>query len=141
MDDFTFKVPNLAEFERRCLALGTKGARRAGKKATRQGINVILIESRRLAKAGHPNYPARLSGLMARSIHVRDHGVIGDNIVFSVDVKRLAFYARFLEYGTSHARAYPFMRPAAENKARIAVYRLAEVLGPAIEYEWGRKVA
>lgn len=136
--DMDFTVSGLAEYEKMLFALGTAGARRAGKKALRQGANVIMKEARWLAVAGHPGFPNRLTGRMAKSIYTHDRGVVGDNIIFSIDVKSLAWYARFVEFGTSHARAYPFMRPAAENKAGDAVQAIAEVLGPAIEAEWGR---
>ena len=138
MDDFTFSTPNLAAYERHLFDLGTAGARRVGRKALRQGANVIMREARFLAKAGHPDYPNKITGRMAKSIYTHDRGVIGDNIIFSVDVRRLAFYARFVEYGTYRTRAYPFMRPAAENKAKEAVAAIAHTLGPAIEYEWGK---
>jgi HK97 gp10 family phage protein len=139
MDDFTFAVPGLADFEAKLLELGTAGARRVGRKALRQGTNVITAEARRLGAAGHPAFPNKITGRMVRSIYTHDRGVMGDNIVFSVDVKRLAFYARFVEFGTSRSRAYPFMRPAAEGKARDAVDAIVAVLGPGIELEWSRK--
>lgn len=137
--DLDFRVAGLAEYEQMLFALGTAGARRAGKKALRQGANVIMKEARILAVAGHPGHPNKMTGRMVKSIYTHDRGVMGDNIVFSIDVKKLAFYARFVEFGTSRSRAFPFMRPAAENKAREAVGVIADVLRPAIELEWGRK--
>jgi HK97 gp10 family phage protein len=136
--DFSFKTPNLAAFEQRLLEMGTKTARAAGRKAMRQGANVILRESRRLVKAGHPAFPEKITGLMARSLYTHDRGIIGDNIIFSVDLKKLAFYGRFVEFGTSRSRAYPFMRPAAEGKAREAVQVIADTLQGVIELSWGR---
>jgi HK97 gp10 family phage protein len=136
--DFNFETPNLAAFEQRLLQMGTTTARAAGRKAMRQGANVILRESRRLVKAGHPAFPEKITGRMARSLYTHDRGIMGDNIVFSVDLKKLAFYGRFVEFGTSRSRAYPFMRPAAEGKAQEAVRVIADTLQGVIELSWGR---
>lgn len=135
--DFNFNTPNLAAFEQHLLMMGTTAARAAGRKALRQGANVILAASRANVSAGHPNFPAKITGLMARSLYTRDGGIIGDSILFSVDLKGMAFYGRFVEFGTSHARAYPFMRPAAEESAEASVSVTADVLGAAIEGYWG----
>jgi HK97 gp10 family phage protein len=136
--DFSFETPNLAAYEQRLLQMGTTVARAAGRKAMRQGANVILREARLLVKAGHPAFPAKITGLMARSLYTHDRGIMGDNIVFSVDLKKLAFYGRFVEFGTSRSRAYPFMRPAAEGKAQEAVRVIADTLQGVIELSWGR---
>ena len=136
--DFTFETPNLAAFEQRLLQMSTKTARAAGRKALRKGANVILKESRVLVKAGHPSFPNKITGLLAKSLYTHDRGVQGDNIVFSVDLRKLAFYGRFLEFGTSRSKAYPFMRPAAENKARESTQVLADTLQLVIEADWSR---
>lgn len=136
--DFNFETPNLAAFEQRLLQMGTTVARAAGRKALRQGANVILHEARLLVKAGHPAFPEKITGLMARSLYTHDRGILGDNIVFSVDLKKMAFYGRFVEFGTSRSRAYPFMRPAAEGKAQEAVRVIADTLQGVIELSWGR---
>lgn len=128
--EFGFTTPGLAEFERQLLELGTSGARRAGRAAWRQATNVITLRARQTVN--------RRSGLLARSIYTHDMGMQGDNIVFKVDVRRIAFYAKFLEYGTVHARAYPFMRPAAEEGAQEAVRVGGQVLGYQIEQQWAR---
>jgi HK97 gp10 family phage protein len=135
--DFEFKTLNLAAYEQHLLAMGTRAARAAGRKALRQGANVVLAESRRLVKAGHPQFPEKITGLMARSLYTHDRGIIGDTILFSVDLKGMAFYGRFVEFGTSRSRAYPFMRPAAENTAQEAVGVMANVIGTEIGTYWG----
>ena len=108
-----------------------------GRKALRQGANVILRESRMLVQGGHPTLPNRITGLMARSLYTHDRGITGDTINFSVDLKGMAFYGKFVEFGTSHARAYPFMRPAAENKAVEAVETMGATLGEGLGLAWG----
>lgn len=135
--DFEFETLNLAAYEQHLLAMGTKVARAAGRKALRQGTNVVLRESRALVSAGHPKFPEKVTGLMARSLVTHDRGIIGDTILFSVDLKGLAFYGRFVEFGTSRSRAYPFMRPAAENTAQEAVGVMAGTLAVEIQGYWG----
>jgi len=138
MADFTFEAPNLAAYEQKLLDLGTKQARAIGRKALRKGTNVVLREARRLVKAGHPDYPNKITGLLSRSLRTRDRGIKGDTITFSVDVTRQAFYAGFVEYGTVRSRPFPFLRPAAEGKAQEVVHTLTESIGSDLANTWKR---
>lgn len=126
--DFKFDTPGLKEFEAHLLAMGTTVARAAGRAAWRQATNVITLEAREIVN--------RRNGVLKRAIYTRDRGVQGDNIVFSVDIRKQGFYGKFLEFGTVHARAYPFMRPAADNKAQESVRVGAQELGYRIEQQW-----
>jgi HK97 gp10 family phage protein len=45
------------------------------------------------------------------------------------------FYANFVEFGTAHASANPFLRPVADEAAQEAVDKLAENLGAGIVRE------
>jgi HK97 gp10 family phage protein len=127
-DDFAFEVPGLAAFEQKLLAMSTVVARGLGRAALRQGTNVITIEARARAN--------KKTGLLRRSIYTKDGGVVGPNIVFSVNLKRNAFYGKFLEFGTSKMHPYPWMRPAAESKAQESAAMTATVLGRGIEMQW-----
>lgn len=140
MADFTFEAPNLAAYERKLLDLGTKQARVIGRKALRSGTNVVLKEARRLVKGGHPDYPNKITGLLAKSLRTRDQGIKGDTITFSVDVSRQAFYAGFVEFGTVRSRPFPFLRPAAEGKAQEAVRVITESIGLDLTDTWKRPV-
>ena len=125
MDDFRFEVKGLAEMNAALLELGTNGARRAGRKALRQGANVVLRATRNTA-------PVLTGYLSKKGFYTHDRGVLGDQVLFSVDLKKNAFYGRFIEYGTSKMQAQPFMRPAAADSARDSVAVTGEVLGLAI---------
>ena len=46
-----------------------------------------------------------------------------------------AFYARFVEYGTAHSRAKPFMRPAAESGSQAAIDAMAAYVADRLEVE------
>lgn len=129
MDDFAFDTPNLAAYERMLLQMGTTGARQAGAKAMRVAGNVVRI--------GITNKAPRKSGLLKRSIVLRSQGVQGDNIVFSVDVKKIAFYARFLEFGTSKMSPKPFFRPGVASSTQLYVATLSLELGKNIQAAWG----
>lgn len=131
MENFTFTTPGLAGFEAKLLELGTAGARRIGRAALRQSAKVVLVETRLLAR--------RRTGLLKKSIQVKDRGIRGDTIYFSVSVLQRAFYGKFLEFGTSRMPAYPFMRPAAENTAQESVAVMAEYLGSGLQVEWSKR--
>lgn len=136
--DFNFSTPNLAQYEQHLLNMGTKAARAAGRKALRQGINVTLAETRMLATSGHPAFPNRITGRLVKALYTHDRGISGDTILFSVDLRASAFYGKFVEFGTSHSRAYPFMRPGAENTAVQAVNTIASVLSVEIQSYWNK---
>lgn len=126
--DFSLDCPGLKDFEAHLIAMGTTAARAAGRAAWRQATNVITMSARQIVN--------RRSGLLARSIYTHDKGVQGDNIVFSVDIRQIAFYGKFLEFGTVHARAYPFMRPAVDQSGPEAIRVGSQELGYRIEQQW-----
>lgn len=130
MDGFAFTTPGLAGLEAKLLDLGTAGARRVGRAALRQSANVVLAETRLLAR--------RRTGLLQKSIYVRDGGIQGDTIYFSVSVKQKAFYGKFVEFGTVHSKPFPFMRPAADNTKEESVEVLAKQIGAGLEIEWSK---
>ena len=132
MDGFAFNTPGLAGLERRLLELGSTVARKGGRAAWRRATNVILAETRIRA------LPHKKTGILQKNIYTRDGGVRGDTVYFSVRVRSQAFYAKFVEFGTVNAPPYPFMRPAAENKAQEAVATGAAYLGSWLETEWSR---
>lgn len=128
MADFEFQVHGLEKLNAALLELGTNAARRAGKKALRQGANVILQATRDAA-------PVDTGHLQKKGFYTHDHGVSNDLVFFSVDLRKSAFYGKFLEFGTSKMAARPFMRPAAENHAIAAVDVIGAVLGVEIDAE------
>lgn len=129
MDDFAFETPNLAAYERTLLQMGTTGARQAGTAAMRVAGNVVRVSVQ--------NKAPRKSGLLKRSIVLRSQGVQGDNIIFSVDVKRIAFYARFLEFGTSKMSPKPFFRPGVASSVQLYTAQLSIELGKNLQAMWG----
>jgi HK97 gp10 family phage protein len=63
------------------------------------------------SKAGHPEHPNVQTGNMSgKSISWK--GVEQSGSQISTKTGSDAEYAPFVEYGTSHSKAYPFVRPA-----------------------------
>jgi HK97 gp10 family phage protein len=124
MDEIDLKVSGLAELEVKLNDLGRNGSRRALSKGLRQGANVVLKEARQRVR--------KKTGATAKATKVKDEGLKFEDMTFSISTN---YIGRFLEFGTSKMPAYPFLRPAAENKAREAVEVARDVTLAAIEIE------
>lgn len=128
MADLELEVEGLADLERRLTELGGPGARRSLSKGLRQGTNVVLAEARRRVR--------KKTGATAKATRTKSQGQQGQDLIFSVVTNDVG---RWLERGTSKMPAYPFLRPAAENKAREAVEVARDVTLAAIEVEAAKK--
>lgn len=72
---------------------------------------------------------ARLPGFLKASIgRRRADRESGTTVTYIVGVLRRAFYANFIEFGTRHQAAHPFIRPAAETTEEQAVDKIADVV-------------
>ena len=88
-------------------ALGAD-ARKAVEASLHEAVDIVVAEARQLAA------PMRKSGVLEASIG-------GEVKNGRATVYARKFYARLVEYGSRHARAHPFMRPAlVQSRARIA---------------------
>jgi len=106
--------------------------------ATYAGAKVILAEARKrvpildLEKWGGPHEPGNLlANLKAARTRSRDRNTVGAKVGITPD----AFYGHFIEFGTVHAAAHPFMRPAADEGKEGAVQALIEYASGRIERE------
>lgn len=124
MADLDLNVSGLGDLERKLTELGGPGAKRSLSKGLRQGTNVVLAEARRRVR--------KKTGATAKATKTKSEGQQGQDIVYSVVSNKVG---RLLENGTSKMPAYPFLRPAAENKAREAVEVARDVTLAAIEAE------
>lgn len=119
--------------------LTDKIQKKAVNKALRQGANVILKEARTRAKAlDDPETPERIymqiktrSNTKGAKYEDYDAGVK----VGVVGAKHGGEYARawFLEEGTAHQPAQPFMRPAANVKSGEALTTIIKSLQQSIK--------
>lgn len=76
------------------------------------------------------------TGATAKATKVKEQGIKFDEMTFSIVTD---YVGRFLEFGTSKMPAYPFLRPAAESKAREAVEVARDVTLAAIEVEAAKR--
>lgn len=116
------------EIERALKALPDRTARNVLAGMVRAGGRTIRDDARARVR--------RKTGLGAKSIVVRSARSKNRNSARAiVTVLKRAFYLRFLEFGTRHAPAFPFLRPAAETKYTEAVGAMGEYAGVRIEKE------
>lgn len=140
MADLTVNIEGLAEIERKLKQLPEKIGRNAMRRALRKGANVIRDAARANAKriddpetreqiwkniavaSGGKRREKEAGGVMMR-VGVRggakptrgDNGAPGGNTT----------HWRFVELGTSEARAQPFLTPAGVEKAQAAYDAIA----------------
>lgn len=153
MADVSIEISGGQELERRLRLLPDRIAVNVMVGAMYAGAKVVLAAARKrapildLEKWGGPHEPGNLlANIFARRTRARDRNTVGA----IVGVGPAAFYARFVEFGTSgsdasskghhyrahHAtRPYPFMRPAADESKDDAVAAVAEYAGRRIESE------
>lgn len=110
---------------------------RVGKKVVRQAMRQALKPVLAAARANAPEE----SGVLRRSIKIRavkrrKKGVIGLEI--RTDAKTMggdAFYAAFIELGTSDKPAQPFLSPAYVEQGPEAVKQLEQLILEGLERE------
>ncbi len=102
------------------------------------GARVIRDEARRrvpildLTKWGGPHEPgALLQAILARRSRSRSRNEVLARVGISYD----AFYGHYVEFGTRHARAYPFMRPAYDTKGGDAAQAVIDYAAGRLEAE------
>jgi HK97 gp10 family phage protein len=91
-----------------------------------------LVPIMDLSRWNGPHEPgALLAGIFAGRTKSRDRNTVGAIVGISKEV----WWGRYVEMGTRHARAFPFMRPAADEGKEAAVEAVAEYAGRRIETE------
>jgi HK97 gp10 family phage protein len=90
-----------------------------------QGLRDRLKQAARLVQteAQARTHSRRVKAAMTYDVEVQGPGsykaVVGP-------LRRPAFFAHFLEFGTTHSRAFPFLEPAAEAKEEDVVSLVGE---------------
>lgn len=98
------------------------------------GARVIHEEVKLRAPVGNAyerNGATHVPGTLKRSILIAyddEESVKGHLAIYLVTWSKDAFYGRFVEFGTSHAPAAPFLRPGYEAKKRQAAAAVIEVI-------------
>lgn len=110
------------------------------RRAVANGANKMRDEVRRRApifnldevRYGGPHEP----GLLLKSIIARTRRQRNRNqVVAAVFILKEAFYWRFIEYGTRHAVAKPFIRPAADVSGAAAAQTVIDYAANKIALE------
>lgn len=129
---FDISIEGLAELDAQLAQFEPTVRRRLASKALREGARLIRDRARK-------NCPVK-TGTLRDSIRVRTGRVKAGQRLVRVLVttgaglfKGETFYGGFIEFGTSHAPAYPFIRPAFDAEAPFAVHRIATALGRGID--------
>jgi len=107
--------------------------RLGGGVAGRLGANAVRAGARVIVNRAKQNAPVD-SGALRKSIRVftdRGEARLGGSTRTAYVGTRL-FYGWFLEFGTQHIAAQPFLRPALDEAAQEAVNKLADNLGKGI---------
>jgi HK97 gp10 family phage protein len=127
-----------SELVSRLEALPDKLANNVMTGALYAGARLIRDEARRrapildLEKWRGPHEPGLLlQNIVARRSRSRSR----DEIIAKVGITRDAFYGHFIEYGTRHAAAYPFMRPALDTTQAEAAQEVVDYARERVDAE------
>jgi HK97 gp10 family phage protein len=149
-DVVTVKVEGLAEIERKLRQLPERLGRNAMKRALRKGANVIKQQAQANAKAiDDPATREQISKNIAVASGSRKREREAGGLLMRIGVSGGArptsgdngqpggntTHWRFVEFGTSTARAQPFMRPAMANAAERAMSVTTEAMSTEIDKE------
>lgn len=120
-------------------------ARKVVLSALRKSAEPILDEARILAPVGKESKGRVRLRQSRRGVVISNYGKLKLNLKI-IDITKYreysasvaitvskAFWGMFLEFGTRHQNAQPFMRPAFEAKKMVALNRLGTFLGEEIE--------
>jgi len=139
MADVEFKLtggPELAEWFKQA---PEKMMEKVMRGAVYAGVRVMQTQARALVpildleKSGGPHEP----GFLLQSIRITT-GRRGDEVKGKLGITPEAFYGHFVEFGTRHAPAYPFMRPAADAAAGDAAQAVIDYATARCERELGK---
>ena len=105
----TFEVRGFDELEKKLSSLGEKGEE-ISDKALDKGAQILLQEAQKRAR--------KRTGLLRSEIKIqrRQTNKGKKYVQVGISTGSKAFYAKFLEFGTSKMSAKPFLRPALESK-------------------------
>lgn len=131
------------QLEKGLAALPDAVARKIARQSVRRAATLIQREARSRApvRAGGgakkmgKGAKGRLPGYLRASIVVRLKRVPGAAVTYAIGWTKRAFYGAFVEFGTRHQAARPFLRPAADTRFADAVEVMGRDLGPKIVRE------
>lgn len=135
-----FEIKGAAEVLKRMREFAPKFQRRGLRRAARRAMTIVRDSARANARAiDDPNSPQQIWKQIAIAESSRQSKQVG-GVVMRVGVRGGArkgnsdvYYWRFVELGTQHMRARPFLRPALENNSQAVSDRLVSELNKALD--------
>ncbi len=126
MKDFGVKTKTGRLFSRKLyrIAMGKKMDKRALPKIFRKALAPVRDVARDLAPVDSGSLKQSISIRVSTGAKQDRYGRTAEGAVgvrYQKTEGRNPFYAPFLEYGTKHAAAQPFMQPAMDRKRRSAM--------------------
>lgn len=135
------RVEGLAALERALQALPPEVALRTGRAAVRAGAAVLRDGAARRAPRQSPPDPAAGPGHpLAEHIAVGRVIAEGQALTVTVGPAKPAFHGLFLEFGTRHMAARPFLRPTIDEDGAAAIEALAQALDDGLQKAAARLV-
>lgn len=144
----TMRMDGLRELQASMKDLDSKVKRGILRRATGAGARIMVREARARAPILKEPHPNRKPGTLRKNIryaNVRGNKLGIHEVMVGVRIIKGgkggpddAFYWRFVEFGTAHARAQPFLRPAFETKKVEAANVMKESLVDQIETQAAR---
>ena len=128
----TLRIEGLKQIDLALKKVGIEFERKIARSAVRAGAKIIMEEAKRLAPVDPDGQQT-----LKKSIQVVTRSKrVGDAVV-SVATRSgrkyapknmNAFYAPFLEFGTEHQPAQPFLRPALRKRTPSAIREMVKVI-------------
>lgn len=127
-----FTISGTAELEKALKTLGPRVATNISGRALRAMAKPIVQRARELVPVD--------TGILKKSITTKMGRVKGGQRTIEIGFKKgrpggASWRAHFVEYGTAHSPAQPFMRPALDEQSHVALAEMGRVLGEGIERE------
>jgi len=132
---FSVEIKGLRELDQQLKMLEPNVRKRLGRAALKAGAKLILAK----AKMNAPVATGKLrDSLVVKSGRTRKPNTV--NVLMMIKegwYKGETFYGAFVEFGTRHAPAHPFMRPAFDTEKDAALAAITRKLAEGLEKKLG----
>lgn len=126
-DTITLRVEGIPELREQFARLKDSTQRAVVRRALRAGVVPVKEEAERLAAYD----PASDGPHLRDNLLVRTR-ISSEEMSASLGFDRRVFHGQFVELGTQHMPAQPFLRPALDTKQGVAIEAIADVLRDSI---------
>lgn len=123
----TLTVKGARELDRLLKTLPGRPAKKAVRSGTLGGAGIVRKEARQNVVED--------TGDLKKGIIARKTDESRTHTTYSVGPSTKVYYGQFLEFGTQHVQARPFLRPALEQNVPKVLAKMSKSMGKAIERE------